>query len=197
MHSEAIILRKSRNASASTPKMRRSLAIDVRATPLDRRKGILKAGGMTLRCALGKGGVSARKREGDGATPLAVVKPLALYFRRNCKVSGVWQSTLLKIPIRADEGWCDAPGDPRYNRPVKLPYHASHEKMMRDDRLYNVCIVLDWNMYPRLWSRGSAIFMHIARPGLKPTEGCIALEPRDMRRLLPFLNCRTRIRILR
>lgn len=169
----------------------------VRAHPANPQKGIIRAGNLTLPCALGKGGISANKREGDGATPCAVLRPLALFFRGDRRLPGLMQTALPKILIRPDHGWCDAPSDHRYNLPVRTPYPASHEKMHREDRLYNVCIVLDWNMRPTRRNRGSAIFMHIARPGMKPTEGCIALQPRDMSRLLPLLNRHSRIQIVR
>lgn len=172
-------------------------AMVVRAHPSDPKKGILRAGNLTFPCALGKGGISANKREGDGATPLAVLRPLAIFYRGDRRLPGLMQAALPKIPIRREYGWCDTPGDHRYNLPVHTPYPASHEQMHRDDRLYNVCIVLDWNMRPAKRHRGSAIFMHIARPGMTPTEGCIALQPRDMSRILPLLNRHTRIRIAR
>ena len=80
---------------------------------------------------------------------------------------------------------------------MRLPYPASHERMMRDDRIYDVCIVLDWNIRPRRRQLGSAIFMHIAKPGYLPTEGCVAVSPRVMARLLPYLSRKTVLRILR
>lgn len=171
--------------------------LDIRAHPLDPCKGTIRIGSLTFPCALGRGGISADKREGDGATPLCVMHPLAVYYRADCRIPGLMQTQLPKIAIREDDGWCDTPGDRRYNRPVRMPYPANHERMQRDDRLYNVCIVLDWNMQPTLRNRGSAIFMHIARPGLKPTEGCIAVEPRVMSRLLPLLSRNICVRVLR
>lgn len=197
MHTETIILRKSRKASTSTVKSSCSPTLAVRAQPTSRQRGIIRVGGITIPCALGKGGISSNKREGDGATPVATMSPLAVYYRGDRRLPGLFQTRLPKIRIRQDDGWCDAPDSPRYNRPVRTPYPASHEKMLRDDRLYNVCIVLDWNMQPAIRNRGSAIFMHIARPGMKPTEGCIALQPKDMSRLLPMLSRQTRIRIFR
>lgn len=91
------------------------------------------------------------------------------------------------MPLRAlspDQGWCDAPRHGSYNRPLRLPSPAGHERMWRDDHLYDVVGVLDWNVAPRASYRGSAIFLHLARPGYAPTEGCIALAPRDLARLL-------------
>ena len=87
-------------------------------------------------------------------------------------------------PIAPGDGWCDAPGDPNYNRPVDLPYPASHERLWRDDGLYDVVVVLDYNLARRSQGRGSCIFMHIARPGLSPTAGCVALARQDLLRLL-------------
>lgn len=94
-------------------------------------------------------------------------------------------------PIRPGDGWCDAPADPNYNRLVRTPYPASHEKMLRHDRLYDHVIVLDWNFSRRMRGAGSAVFLHVARPGLQPTEGCIAVEPRTMRAILPLLTAGT------
>ncbi len=99
--------------------------------------------------------------------------------------------------VSGNLGWCDAPSDPCYNRPVALPFRASHEKMLRTDRLYDVCIVLDWNFSRRARNRGSAIFMHLTREDRGPTQGCIALDPALMRRLLPaLLSGRIAIKVL-
>jgi L,D-peptidoglycan transpeptidase YkuD (ErfK/YbiS/YcfS/YnhG family) len=90
--------------------------------------------------------------------------------------------------IRRMDGWCDAPGDRNYNRPVRHPYPASAERLWRDDALYDMVVVLRHNQRPRLRGRGSAIFMHVARPGYLPTEGCIALERGHLLRVLERLR---------
>jgi L,D-peptidoglycan transpeptidase YkuD (ErfK/YbiS/YcfS/YnhG family) len=169
--------------------------IDVRRRPGKTGQGILTLGGLNFRCSLGKGGISALKREGDGATPLSRLRMLAGYYRTDGVVRR--RDRLRLTRIGPDLGWCDAAGDRNYNRPVPLPYPASHERMRREDHLYDVCIVLDWNIRPRRRNRGSAIFLHLARPGYLPTEGCIALSPRDMERLLPILSTDTVFRVLR
>jgi L,D-peptidoglycan transpeptidase YkuD (ErfK/YbiS/YcfS/YnhG family) len=89
-------------------------------------------------------------------------------------------------------GWCDAAGHRLYNRPVRLPFSASHEAMWREDGLYDLVVELDWNIRPRTQGRGSAIFMHVAQPGYSPTAGCVALGLRDLRRVLSAVsrNCR-------
>jgi L,D-peptidoglycan transpeptidase YkuD (ErfK/YbiS/YcfS/YnhG family) len=168
--------------------------INVRAGPGNRTQGLLNIEGAVFRCALGKAGISALKREGDGATPVGGLRVLDGYARDKRRQPNR-PGLPLKI-IRADMGWCDAPADANYNRPVRLPCRASHERLLREDRLYDFCIVLDWNIRPRRRNGGSAIFMHLARPGLRPTEGCIALERRAMLRLLPHLSRRTVIHVL-
>lgn len=164
---------------------RRSPVLDVRPAPSDPRKGLIRAGALTLRCALGKGGVSVFKREGDGATPLAAMRVLGGYARRDKRLA-IPGAPALK-PIRTSDGWCDSAADRNYNRPVRLPYAASAETMRRADSLYDICLVLDWNIAPRRRGAGSAIFFHLARPRYTPTEGCIAVSRRDMMRLLPLL----------
>lgn len=157
----------------------------VRTRPGAPSQGLLIAGGRVMRCALGRSGVTAFKREGDGATPLAAMAVLRGYYRRRRFAA---QTAVPMSPIRADLGWCDAPFDANYNRPVRLPYRASHERMARGDRLYDAVIVLDWNITRRVRGLGSAIFLHVAKPGYPPTEGCVAISPRDMAWLLPRLR---------
>jgi len=169
--------------------------IDVRARPGNPAQGLLTTGNLVLRCALGKGGISAFKREGDGATPLGRMRLIHGWRRRRRDFAA--PSSLPFRTIRRDDGWCDAPGDRNYNRPVRVPYRASHESLWRQDGFYDICIVMDWNIRPRRRGCGSAIFFHLARPGFLPTEGCIALKRTDMARLLPHLTAQTIIRVLR
>jgi L,D-peptidoglycan transpeptidase YkuD (ErfK/YbiS/YcfS/YnhG family) len=135
------------------------------------------------------------KREGDGATPLASMRLCYGYVRRD---RGVRLGGLLPLKAaRRDDGWCDAVDDRNYNRPVRLPYGASAEAICRSDRLYDVCIVLDFNLRPRRRGGGSAIFLHVAKEGMRPTLGCVAVEPAVMRRLLQHLSPRTRLDVVR
>ncbi len=167
----------------------------VRARPGRPSQGLLNAGGTVFPCALGRGGITANKREGDGGTPLAAMRILSGYFRKD-HFRG--RLTRLKMtPIDAALGWCEVPDDRNYNRPVRLPYAASHEHMLREDRLYDACLVLDWNISPRLRGRGSAIFFHLARPGFTPTQGCVAVTAKAMARLLPLLSDRTVLKVVR
>jgi L,D-peptidoglycan transpeptidase YkuD (ErfK/YbiS/YcfS/YnhG family) len=114
-----------------------------------------------------------RKREGDGATPSGVWRLTQVLYRAD-RVQRP-RTGLPVRPLKVDDGWCDAVGDRNYNRAVRHPYAASAERLWREDALYDVIVVLDHNQRPRVQGAGSAIFMHVARPGYRPTEGCIAL----------------------
>lgn len=138
-----------------------------------------------MACAIGRSGRRAMKREGDGATPVGRFAVLAVYWRPDRTRRPVAPCPV--IPIHPNLGWCDAPADRNYNRPVRLPYPASTERMWRDDGLYDLVVVIDHNRRPRIRGHGSAIFLHVARDGLLPTEGCIALPLPKLRRLLTFL----------
>jgi L,D-peptidoglycan transpeptidase YkuD (ErfK/YbiS/YcfS/YnhG family) len=156
--------------------------------------GLLDTGTAVFTCVLGRAGISACKREGDGATPRGRLKVLGGYRRRDRLPLGRRYRGLKAID--AHEGWCDDQHHPAYNRPVRLPLSRSHESMRRNDRLYDICLVLDWNVMPRARWRGSAIFFHLARADLGPTEGCIAVEPAIMDALLRRIHSRTVIRVL-
>ena len=163
----------------------------LRLNPLDRTKAMLEGGGLKLRCAIGRSGVITRKREGDGGTPRATLTPLRIYVRRD-----EWRSRGFDLPsyaIQGDMGWCDDVTSSRYNRLIRRPFALSHEKLWREDHLYDIVIETDWNAQPAIRGLGSAIFIHLARPGLKPTEGCIALSRKDMGLFLRCLNRRTKI----
>ena len=140
--------------------------------------------GRQVRCALGRSGVIAAedKREGDGASPLGAWPIRRVLYRPD---RGPKPITALPLELLAqDDGWCDAPGDPAYNRPVKLPFAASAEAMWREDGVYDVVVVLGHNDDPPVPGMGSAIFLHLAREGYAPTEGCVALSRPDLDLLL-------------
>lgn len=140
--------------------------------------------GRVTRCALGKGGVIAAqdKREGDGKSPLGTWAIRRVLFRPDKGEAP--QTGLPTKALERDDGWCDAPGDPAYNRAVKLPHPASAEQMWREDDVYDLVCVLAHNDDPPVPGLGSAIFMHLAKPGYTPTEGCVALSREDMLELL-------------
>jgi len=140
--------------------------------------------GRLTRCALGPVGVvgAEHKQEGDGATPVGRWPLRRLLYRPD---KGAAPLTRLPVqPVAREDGWCDAASDPAYNRPVTLPYPASTERLWRDDDLYDLVVVLGFNDDPVLPGRGSAIFLHVARDGYAPTEGCVALSRSDLEQLL-------------
>ncbi|QIA21166.1 L,D-transpeptidase [Mesorhizobium sp. AA22] len=189
--------KKKRACNEAGAFLRKGLRVlTVRARPGHASQGLLQAGKLVFSCALGRGGISAGKREGDGATPLGSMRILSGYFR-NDHFSGGRKTRLAMTPIGPDLGWCEVPEDRNYNRPIRIPYGASHERMLRTDRLYDACLVLDWNISPRRRGRGSAIFFHLARPGFTPTQGCVAVTARTMARLLPLLSDRTVMKVVR
>lgn len=154
----------------------------------------MQFGPLTIRAAIGRSGRSTLKREGDGATPIASMK-LLYGFTRGDHVR--FLRTPLPIRrIRKDMLWCDEPENANYNRLVRAPFKPSHEEMRRRDGLYDICLVLDWNIGSRRRYRGSAIFFHLIKPGYEPTAGCIAVSLRDMRRIIGFLRKGTTVRVL-
>jgi L,D-peptidoglycan transpeptidase YkuD (ErfK/YbiS/YcfS/YnhG family) len=148
--------------------------------------GSARIGGAQFRCAIGRGGVRADKREGDGATPVGRW-PLREVFYRADRLAR--PSTVL--PARAlekNDGWCDAPDDAQYNRHVTHPYPASAEKLWRADHLYDLIVVVGYNDAPVVSGKGSAIFLHVARTNYTPTVGCVAFKPSDLLSILSTID---------
>lgn len=168
---------------------------------------LLRLGGEVWRCAIGHGGVRsvAEKREGDGATPAALLPLRRLLYRadrvrapepfrasQGAAQGATIAARLPVAPLAPTDGWCDDPTDAAYNRPVTLPHPARHEALWRVDAAYDILGVLSWNdgtdaggrPAPISPGRGSAIFLHLARPDWAPTEGCVALIERDLRAAL-------------
>jgi L,D-peptidoglycan transpeptidase YkuD (ErfK/YbiS/YcfS/YnhG family) len=168
--------------------------IRVQRSPLDHRRGRLVAGNLVLPCALGRSGTTRRKREGDGASPVGRFALLQAFYRAD---HGPRPRTKLPLRrIRPSDGWCDDAHDRRYNRLVRRPCASSHEEMWRADHLYDVVIDVAWNRGPIIRGRGSAIFLHLARPGFEPTAGCVAVDRRVVQRLLERIGPGTRIEII-
>ena len=167
--------------------------IVVRPLPGRRARGRLTVGPLIMPCALGPTGITRRKREGDGATPVGVFALLWSYYRPDRKrplAGGVAMRAM-----RKDQGWSEDPASPCYNRPVRVPAGSGVDHMWRADDLYDLTIVLDYNVSPRKKGAGSAIFFHNARPGLTPTAGCVAIRAGDMRKLVPHLSAKATMRI--
>ena len=169
--------------------------ITLRKKPGSNTKGLLSYGARTIPCALGRSGLGPIKLEGNGVTPLMTTRFLYGFYRPDREKRPA--SALPFQPLKNTMGWCDDSDHPAYNRLVTLPFSPSHENMWRDDQLYDLVIVLDINIAPRARRRGSALFMHVARQGYGPTEGCIALDKADLRHLLGYLSPDTRLTISR
>jgi L,D-peptidoglycan transpeptidase YkuD (ErfK/YbiS/YcfS/YnhG family) len=165
--------------------------LSVRARPGSRSRGWLAAGHLAIPIALGRGGIRANKREGDGATPRGKFHPLRLWWRADRHPR---PRTLLPIRrITGDDAWCEDPGDRRYNRPFRRAAGQAGDRLRREDRLYDFIIEIDHNTRPRVAGRGSAVFIHVARPGFRPTAGCVAMELSRLRWLLGRMGPRTHI----
>ncbi|MDB5371082.1 MAG: hypothetical protein JWP20_2640 [Roseomonas sp.] len=152
------------------------------STALVGADGLLRLRDRSFRCALGRGGIRVHKEEGDGATPAGPLPLRRVLYRADRLAAPVCAVPV--EPIGAQDGWCDDPADRAYNRPVRLPYEGRHEELWRSDSIYDIVGVLGWNDAPVVKGRGSAIFLHLARPGYPPTEGCVALALPDLRALL-------------
>ena len=174
--------------------LKRSLSrISVRRRPGRPSQGVLAAGPLALPVALGRTGIKANKREGDGATPRGAFRLKRLWWRAERHPR---PATLLPARrIASDDGWCEDPGDRHYNQPVKVPPGSKADRLARADRLYDFIVELDHNTRPRAAGRGSAVFIHAARPAFAPTAGCVALELKTLRRLLARLGPRTKIMV--
>lgn len=165
--------------------------VRVHRSPLDHRRGLVVAGPVRMACALGRAGTTRAKREGDGATPVGRLRLLGARYRADRLPR---PRTLLRLQrIRPGDGWCDAPSHRAYNRPVRLPFSASHEVLWRDDAVYDVIVDIAWNRGPILKNRGSAIFLHLRRPAFSPTEGCVAVGRDRIAQLLARMGPHTRI----
>jgi len=173
---------------------RRALSrVTVTAGAGNRSRGWLVAGPLRLQVALGRSGVKANKVEGDGGTPRGAFRPLRLWWRAD---RGPRPRTGLPVRrIDPADAWCEDPSDRRYNRPVRLAAGAAGDRLWRQDHLYDLVVEIDHNTRPRITRRGSAVFIHLARAGFRPTAGCIALGAKSLRALLERLSPKTRIAI--
>jgi len=170
------------------------LQLLVRGLSAAAQRGTVTVGGVHFPCAVGRSGRRVGKREGDGATPVGRFALREVLYRAD-RV-GRPRTRLPAAALRISDGWCDDPRDRNYNRKVRHPYRASAERLWRDDHLYDLVVVLGYNDGPRIKGRGSAIFMHVAAPGLKPTQGCVALDRRDLMRLIARASRGAQITIL-
>jgi L,D-peptidoglycan transpeptidase YkuD (ErfK/YbiS/YcfS/YnhG family) len=178
-------------ACRKNPRSGQLSRIRVRPAAGNRRRGWLTAGNLAIPVALGRGGILANKREGDGATPKGIFRPHRLWWRADRHRRP--RTFLPARAIEANDAWCEDPDDRHYNRPVRLGREAAGDRLWRDDPLYDFIVEIDHNTRPRVAGRGSAVFLHLARGNFGPTAGCISMTRFAMLRLLQRLGPRTRI----
>jgi L,D-peptidoglycan transpeptidase YkuD (ErfK/YbiS/YcfS/YnhG family) len=167
--------------------------VRVRPRPGGRSHGLLTAGPRAIPVALGRAGILANKREGDGATPAGRFRPLRLWWRPDRR-----PRPRTRLPVRRITpalAWCEDPRDRRYNRPFLRSANEPGDRLWRDDHLYDLVVEIDHNARPRVAGRGSAVFLHLDRPDRDATAGCVAMRLRDLRWLLARLGPTTIIHI--
>jgi L,D-peptidoglycan transpeptidase YkuD (ErfK/YbiS/YcfS/YnhG family) len=157
------------------------------------KSGHLKYKNFKFRCALGKAGIGEKKQEGDNVTPAGNFKIVQIYYRsdRVKKIS----SKLRAIEITKNMGWCDDPNSKNYNQLINLPSRYGHEKLFKKNNIYDIIVVLNYNMKPVIKNKGSAIFIHVAKKTYQPTQGCIALKKNDLLKLLSNVRKNIKIKI--
>ena len=179
--------------SNSTPSNGPLPTIRVRAAAGNPRRGWLTAAALTIPVALGRGGIKADKREGDGGTPRGTFQPRQLWWRADRHPR---PKTHLPIrAIRPEDGWCEDPSSRHYNQAIRLEGDQGGDRLTRDDHLYDFIIEIDHNTSPRVAGRGSAVFLHLARADFSPTAGCVSMTRSAMLRLLERLGPQTQIMI--
>jgi L,D-peptidoglycan transpeptidase YkuD (ErfK/YbiS/YcfS/YnhG family) len=166
-------------------------AVTIRPAAGNPRRGWLTGGGLTIPVALGRGGILANKREGDGGTPRGTFRPRQLWWRADRHVRP--RAHLPIRPIEPEDGWCEDPHDRHYNQPLRLTPDGGGDRLTRADHLYDFIVEIDHNTRPRIAGRGSAVFLHLARENYAPTAGCISMSKPAMLRLLRRLSSKTKI----
>jgi L,D-peptidoglycan transpeptidase YkuD (ErfK/YbiS/YcfS/YnhG family) len=158
-----------------------------------KKSGYLKYKNLKFRCALGKAGIKKKEKEGDNITPKGIFKITRIYYRAD-KIKNIITS-IKKVKIKKNIGWCDDPNSNFYNKEIKLPSKYSHEKLYRKDNLYDLVLVLNYNINPIIKNKGSAIFLHIAKDSYKRTKGCIALKKKHLILLISKIKKNIKIKI--
>ena len=158
-----------------------------------KKSGYLKYKNFKFRCALGKGGIKQKEREGDFITPKGKFKLIKIYYRSD-RIKKI-NSTLKKIKIKKNMGWCDDVSSNYYNKQIKINKKISHEKLHRKDNVYDIIVVLNYNLNPIIKGKGSAIFLHVAKKNYNKTQGCIALKKNELLHLVSKIKKNTQIRI--
>ena len=156
-------------------------------------KKYLSYGKYKVKCAVGKRGIGLKKKEGDLITPIGQYKIKYILFRKD-RIKKI-QSKLRKIVIKKNMGWCDDPKSKQYNKLISLPFNYSHERLFKKENIYDIILVLNYNMSPYKKNKGSAIFIHIAKKNYKKTEGCVAIKKFELLKILKKIKKNTKVKI--
>ena len=146
-----------------------------------------------VKCAVGKRGISKFKKEGDNCTPKGTFKFKKLLIR-NDRVKNL-KANIEKLLIKKNMGWCDDSKSNHYNKLIKFPFKYSAEKLYKKENIYDIILIMDYNLSPVIKKSGSAIFLHIATKNYNPTQGCVAVSKNNMRKLLKYISKKTKITI--
>ena len=158
-----------------------------------KKSGYLQYKNLKFRCALGKAGIKKKEKEGDNVTPKGIFKIIKMYYRPD-RIKNI-TTAVKKIKIKKNIGWCDDPDSHFYNQQISLPNKFGHEKLYRNDHLYDLILVINYNTNPIIKNKGSAIFIHIAKKNYKKTKGCIALKKKHLIELISKIKKNTKIKI--
>ena len=158
-----------------------------------KKNGYLKYKNLKFRCALGKGGIKKKIKEGDNITPKGIFSITRIFYRQD-KIKKI-RTKVKKIKIKKNMGWCDDSQSPFYNKQVKLPNRFSYEKLYREDNLYDIILILNYNTKPVIKNKGSAIFVHVGNKFYKKTRGCVALKKDHLIKLISQIKKNTKIKI--
>ena len=158
-----------------------------------KKTGYLQYKNLKFRCALGKAGIKKKEKEGDNVTPKGIFKITSMYYRPD-RIKNI-TTAVKKIKIKKNIGWCDDPDSHFYNQQISLPNKFGHEKLYRNDHLYDLILVINYNTNPIIKNKGSAIFIHIAKKNYKKTKGCIALKKKHLIELISKIKKNTKIKI--
>jgi L,D-peptidoglycan transpeptidase YkuD (ErfK/YbiS/YcfS/YnhG family) len=155
------------------------------------KSGYLKYKNLKFRCSLGKAGIGKKEKEGDKITPKGTYKIVKIYYR-NDRVKKIFSDFKI-FKIKKNMGWCDDPKNKQYNRLVKLPSKYGYEELHRKDNIYDLVLVLNYNMKPIIKNKGSAIFIHIANKNYKKTAGCIGLKKSHLINIIKKIKKNTKV----
>ena len=144
-----------------------------------------------VKCAIGKRGIGKKQKEGDEITPRGTFRIKNILYRKD-KINNL-RSIIKKTPIEKNMGWCDDPKSKDYNKLIKYPFNYTSEKLYKSDNIYDIILVLNFNMHPIKKNKGSAIFIHISNNKYSPTQGCIAIQKKELLKMIEFIDKKTKI----